>query len=152
MTDFIITMLMITLLNILLGTVAFILLMMFSRRIDAKKKLKAVKENSVDKINEAIDPINIREYSMSMLNYLPIATIAPPMPIIINANDTFFYTTRKVKRGYNKHGSSIKVNAKYRGAYNRNAVLIVKEYLQNELANEAHVTSPEFHRFAVPCG
>lgn len=152
MTDFIITMLMITLLNVLLGTVAFIFLMIFSRRIEAKNKLDVEGELNIVVTNEVTEQLNIREYSMNILDYLPIATIISPAPVSKNEQNAFFYTTRKIKRGYNRHKSNIKVHSRHRAAYNFDTAFTVKEYLQNVHENETHDTSLEFHRLAVPCG
>ncbi|MFM5294261.1 hypothetical protein ACEUAI_08490 [Aeromonas veronii] len=154
MTDFIMTMLMITLLNVLFGAAAFITLMFFIKKSEEKKKSKVVSEL----INGRI--INIREYSMSMKDYLHIVEITPVISIIgksiIETEAIPVYAKAKSKHGFSGRRPRL-TRMKVRG--NRhNATdstlpdILVRNYQQTINDSGAQNTQFEFHRLTVPCG
>ncbi|HDZ8929247.1 TPA: hypothetical protein RUX58_004018 [Aeromonas dhakensis] len=159
MTDFIMTMLMITLLNVLFGSVAFITLMFFIKKSEEKKKSKVASEL----INGRI--INIREYSMSMKDYLHIVEITPviSMPVIsiieksiIETEAIPVYAKAKSKHGFSgsrQRLTRMKVRGNRHNATDSTLPdILVRNYQQTINDSGAHNAQFEFHRLTVPCG
>ncbi|MDU1144107.1 hypothetical protein MC64_007075 [Aeromonas caviae] len=154
MTDFIMTMLMITLLNVFIGSVAYIVIIFFVRKAERKKELtSSIKYNFVT--------VNIKEYTaapIDLITYLSLVDVIPTttvdiIPTAINdvKETRKFYAARKTKHKFSKNPLQ-KIHRSIHNVTNDSfSDILLREYNQVAQGAEIHEAPFEFHKLTVPC-
>lgn len=146
MTDFIMTMLMITLLNVFIGSVAYIAIIFFVRKAERKKELScSIKYNFVS--------VNIKEYTadpIDLITYLSLVDVIPTATNDVNETRKL-YAARKAKHKFNQH-SLQKIHRRIHKVTNDSfSDILLREYNQVAQGAEIHEAPFEFQKLTVPC-
>lgn len=146
MTDFIMTMLMITLLNVFIGSVAYIVIIFFVRKAERKKEFSgSIKYNFVT--------VNIKEYTAAPIDLITYLSLVDVIPTATNdvKETRKFYAARKAKHKFSKNPLQ-KIHRRINNVTNDSfSDILLREYNQVAQGVEIQETPFEFHKLAVPC-